>query len=144
MLGLGEAGPAHVGGGAFRGSHREGGGTRAYGKEKECLVAEVSLRDLCAVIRSKQAGPFRLTFDLIFRDEETYERVKASGALTRRMVAALYRVPEGHITDFVFYDPGRAVKISMLRPRVAGDPGDGDVYGCQQHAPLLGVRLTLS
>jgi hypothetical protein len=29
----------------------------------------------------------------------------------------------------------------MIRPKVAGDPGDGDVYGCQQHAPLLGLTL---
>ena len=91
----------------------------------------------------QQAGPIRLTFDLIFRDPQTYARVKSSGTLTLQRVAGLFGVPEDHITDFVFYDPGRAVKIAMRRPQVAGDPGDGDVYGCQQHAPLLGLRLQL-
>jgi hypothetical protein len=106
-------------------------------------MAEVSIRDLASVIRSKQAGPYRLTLDIIFQTPEIYERVKASGALTPERIAALYAMPPGQITDFVFYDPGWAVKITMIRPKVAGDPGDGDVYGCQQHAPLLGLRLEL-
>ena len=35
----------------------------------------------------------------------------------------------------------RAIKFSMPRTICAGDPGDGDVYGAQQHAPLLEVML---
>lgn len=106
-------------------------------------MPEVSIRDLCTVIRSKQAGPYRLTLDIIFKTAEIYQRVKASGTLTRERIADLYYVPEDQITDFVFYDPGWAVKVTMIRPMVAGDPGDGDVYACQQHAPLLGLRLAL-
>jgi uncharacterized protein DUF4387 len=100
-----------------------------------------SLRDICTVIRSKQAGPFRLTFDVVFKDDETYRRVKASGAFNRSQISSLYHIPEDEITHVVFYDPGRAVKITMIRPLVAGDPGDGDIYGCQQHAPLLDLRI---
>ncbi len=106
-------------------------------------MADVSIRDLCTVIRSKQAGPFRLTLDIVFKTPEIYRRVKASGALTLERIAEMYHMPVDQITDFVFYDPGWALKISMVRPKVAGDPGDGDVYGCQQHAPLLGLRLDL-
>jgi uncharacterized protein DUF4387 len=106
-------------------------------------MPEVSIRDLCTVIRSKQAGPYRLTLDIIFKTAEIYQRVKASATLTRERIADLYCVPEDQITDFVFYDPGWAVKVTMIRPKVAGDPGDGDVYACQQHAPLLGLRLEL-
>ena len=36
------------------------------------------LRDVASVIRSKNAGPFELTFDVMFEDPEAYERVKAS------------------------------------------------------------------
>jgi hypothetical protein len=106
-------------------------------------MAEVSIRDLCTVIRSKQAGPYRLTLDMIFKTPELYQQVKVSETLTRERIAELYGMPEDQITDFVFYDPGWAVKVTMIRPKVAGDPGDGDVYGCQQHAPLLGLRLEL-
>ena len=102
-----------------------------------------SLRDLCTTIRSKQAGPFRLTFDVVFKDYETYRRVKASGALSHSQIASLYQVPESEITHLVFYNPGRAVKVTMIRPVVAGDPGDSDIYGCQQHAPLLDLRISI-
>ena len=102
-----------------------------------------SLRDLCTTIRSKQAGPFRLTFDVVFKDYETYRRVKASGAFSHSQIASLYQVPESEITHLVFYDPGRAVKVTMIRPVVAGDPGDSDIYGCQQHAPLLDLRISI-
>ena len=33
------------------------------------------------------------------------------------------------------------MKFSMPRWICAGSPGDGDVYGAQQHAPLLELLL---
>ena len=42
----------------------------------------VKLVDLAKTIRSKNAGTDRITFDIIFREKEKYEMVKASGALT--------------------------------------------------------------
>ena len=39
------------------------------------------------------------------------------------------------------YAVGRAIKIVLARKIMAGDPGDFDVYGAQQHAPLLGIEL---
>ena len=39
------------------------------------------------------------------------------------------------------YPVGRAIKIVLARPIIAGDPGDRDVYGAQQHAPLLGMEI---
>jgi hypothetical protein len=36
---------------------------------------------------------------------------------------------------------GRAIKIVMPRRVTAGDPGDTDACGAQQHRPLLGVEL---
>jgi hypothetical protein len=35
------------------------------------------------------------------------------------------------------------MKITMRRPRTAGDIGETDVYGAQQHAPLLGLVIEL-
>lgn len=106
-------------------------------------MQRVGLPDLCTAIRSKQAGPYRLTLDVIFKTDDIYQQVKASDQIDKEMIAGRYRIQEDQITQLVFYDPGRALKISMIRPKVAGDPGDGDVYGCQQHAPLLGIELDL-
>ncbi len=104
----------------------------------------IGIRDLCTTIRSKQAGPFRLSLDLVFKSQSIYDQVKRSGLLTPRLVANLYHVAEDRITNFVFFDPGRALKVTLVRPKVAGDPGDGDAFGCQQHVPLLGLQLTLA
>ena len=95
-------------------------------------------------VRSKNAGPFRLTFDIMFRDRETYEQVKRVQGITLEMVASLYRVPVTDITNFVYFDPGKAVKITMRRTVSSGAPGDNDVYGAQQHAPLLDIVLVLT
>ena len=40
-----------------------------------------TLAELARLIRSKNAGPFELTFDIMFDDAATYERVKRSGAV---------------------------------------------------------------
>src|ERR1700758_5087751 len=39
------------------------------------------LADIAKLIRSKNAGPFTLTFDIMFADLVSYRRVKDSGAL---------------------------------------------------------------
>lgn len=101
------------------------------------------LDELAKTIRSKNAGVNKITFDIIFRDRETYEAVKRSGAITRESVCALYRIPLSRLADFVEYDPGLAIKFTIFRERPSGSAGDGDIFGAQQYAPLLGVPVTL-
>lgn len=101
------------------------------------------LTQLAEVIRSKNAGPYELTLDIIFKDQETYEKVKAGQVITRELIAGLYRIPVDQIIALVEFDPARAIKITMVRPRPSGDLGETDVYGAQQHAPLLGLELEL-
>ncbi len=98
------------------------------------------LADIAQVIRSKNAGPRRLTLDLMFATDADYQRVVQSPALGRDKLAALYRLAEGDVT-VIPYPVGRAIKIVLARKIMAGDPGDFDVYGAQQHAPLLGVEI---
>jgi hypothetical protein len=99
------------------------------------------LNQVAECIRSKNAGPFRITLDIVFRTHEEYQRVKASQVITPELVAALYRVPLSHVTDFVEFDPGKAIKITLRRRAPSGSVGDTDIYGAQQHAPLLGIRV---
>jgi hypothetical protein len=95
------------------------------------------LIDLASVIRSKNSGPYELTLDIIFKDRASYERVKTSGAINAELIARLYRVPVSDISGIVAFEPAIAIKITFKRPLVSGDVGDTDVYGAQQHAPLL-------
>jgi len=106
-------------------------------------VSRVPVTAVAAYIRSKNAGPFRLTLDILFKDRAVYEHVKATRQVTPDLVAQLYRVPPDQITDFVCFDPGKAIKITMRRPTSSGSPGDTDVYGAQQHAPLLAIEFEL-
>ena len=98
------------------------------------------LSDLAQVIRSKNAGPRRLTLDVMFATDADYQRVAQSPALSRAHIAALYRVPEDDVA-VIPYPLGRAIKITLPRDVVSGDVGDRDVYGAQQHAPLLEIEL---
>jgi len=41
----------------------------------------------------------------------------------------------------VHFDPASAVKCTMVRPVISGAPGDTDIYGAQQHAPLLALEV---
>lgn len=99
------------------------------------------LSDLARVIRSKNAGPFELTLDVIFPDRETYDAVKRTGYFTREQMAALYHVPISDVYEVVYFDPANALKITLARQRPQGSIGESDTYGAQQHAPLLGVEL---
>ncbi|MBZ8135150.1 DUF4387 domain-containing protein [Afifella sp. IM 167] len=99
------------------------------------------LIDYAQVIRSKNAGPFELTFDIMFEDRDNYERVKNSGAITRELVSELYRVSHNEVLVCRPYDPALAIKITIRRPIGSGDFGETDVYGCQQHVPLTQIEI---
>jgi hypothetical protein len=101
------------------------------------------LTDIASVIRSKNAGPYELTLDIIFSERDVYEQVVAANSINRKLIAGLYHVAEAHILELVAFDPAAAIKITMRRPRTAGDIGETDVYGAQQHAPLLGLMIEL-
>jgi hypothetical protein len=99
-----------------------------------------TLGALAKVVRSKNAGALLLTLDVMFEDEATYRRVLASNALNAPALAELYGVSHNQISIF-HHDIARAIKVTLPRPRPAGDPGDSDVYGAQQHAPLLSLVI---
>jgi len=103
----------------------------------------VKLIDVAKVIRSKNSGPFELTFDIIFKDREIYEKVKGKKAINSELIQKLYKISAEQIIGIFYFDPAQAVKFTIVRPRPAGNLGETDIYGAQQHAPLLKVELTL-
>lgn len=103
----------------------------------------VKLTDIASVIRSKNAGPYELTLDIIFRDRAWYEKVKQAGVINRRLICGCYGIKEEEILDIIEFDPAAAYKITIKRPLVSGDIGETDVYGAQQHAPLLKLELEI-
>lgn len=106
----------------------------------ELNMPVVALTDLVHVIRSKNAGPTLLTLDLFFRDRNGYQRALQSPQLSKASVAQLYGFDPALLTRYEMAD-SFAIKFTLPRKVCAGSPGDGDVYGAQQHGPLLGVML---
>jgi hypothetical protein len=100
------------------------------------------IRDLAQVCKSKNAGPFELTIDVVFDDPATFEKVKRTGVLSPSLFARLYGVRTEDVL-FTVYDAALAFKATLPRLVPAGDIGDTDVYGAQQHAPLLEIEIPL-
>jgi hypothetical protein len=100
------------------------------------------LGDLTQLIRSKNAGPVLLTFDILFVDADLYGRVKATRVLGPDLFARLYRVPPDQVV-FAAYDAALAFKATIPRPVPSGAPADTDVYGGRQFAPILDVEIPL-
>ena len=98
------------------------------------------LLELCSLIRSKNAGPFWLTFDVVAQDRDAYQRIVASSVLNAELFTRLYGVPSSDVL-IVHHDRAEAVKISFPRPVVQGDLADSDSYGGQFYAPLIDLEV---
>jgi len=100
------------------------------------------LKDIAKACKSKNAGPFELTLDIMFEDAQMFERVRKTGIISADLIAALYKVPVERVI-FTEYPPALAYKATIERRIPSGDVGDTDVYGAQQHALLLDVDIPI-
>jgi hypothetical protein len=98
------------------------------------------LGELARLIRSKNAGPFELTFDIMFDDQASFDRVKHSKTLSRQLIADIYQVAVDDVKFFVVPE-ALAFKASIPRPRFQGDVLDSDGHGGQQYAPLIDIEI---
>ncbi len=101
----------------------------------------MKLTELADIIRSKNSGPYELTLDVMFKTKEDFERVWSSGAINEKVICGLYRITPDKIVNIVAFPPAKAIKVTIERPICSGDPGETDVYGAQQHAPLLTLEV---
>lgn len=98
------------------------------------------LDQLATVIRSKNAGPCLVTFDLVFPDPAAFAHVAERTNELREQVAGRYHRASADVRVIAF-EPALAVKITLPRDVVSGDLGDRDIYGAQQHGGLLDIDL---
>ena len=106
-----------------------------------------TLLDVAKVIRSKNAGPFEVTLDVIFDDRAVYSLVKKSGILNRQVVANLYGLTTDQITWADFFDVAMAFKATVPRrrdgkPSSSGGFMEDDVHGSQKYTALMGLELS--
>jgi len=104
-------------------------------------MARIYLDKLCNVLRTKNAGPFRYTLDIMFRDPRDYRAVIDSRLLTREIIAAAYATTTENITNFESFDNISAFKATIKRKIASGSPGDSDCYGMNQEGPMLQISF---
>ncbi|MCL1125494.1 DUF4387 domain-containing protein [Shewanella surugensis] len=102
-----------------------------------------TLTELAKVIRSKNCSPFELTLDIIFTDRNDYEKVKETQQFNKEVIARLYSIKVDEVKSIIYFSPAKAIKIVLNRTQPSGCKGDKDVYGAQQHAPLLNLFINL-
>jgi hypothetical protein len=100
----------------------------------------VKLWQAAKLIRSKNSGPFELTFDVIFRDHATYERARDAGVISAEWFGRTYRLDPACVS-IIHYDAASAIKITIPRPVISGDIDDTDVFGGQQYGPLVDLEM---
>jgi hypothetical protein len=99
-----------------------------------------TLLDYCSLVRSKNAGPFTLTFDFMCHDQDAYDSLVATGFLNKDLFATVYDTDPDKIL-VVNHPLALAVKVSLPRPIVQGDLHDTDCYAGQQYAPLMDMEI---
>lgn len=96
------------------------------------------LIDYTKILRSKNAGPLFITFDLIFNTREDMEYVATR--LKKEDIAKAYNTDISKI-DIISYAVVNSIKITFPRKHISGSLEDCDIYGCQQHMPLASIEI---
>lgn len=96
------------------------------------------LIDYTKILRSKNAGPLFITFDLIFNNNDDMRYV--SERLTKEHISNAYAVSTDKI-DIIVYEVVNSIKITFPRKNISGSLNDIDIYGCQQHVPLANIEI---
>jgi hypothetical protein len=104
----------------------------------------VPLRDMVTFLFSKNAGPYLITFDILFKSREDYARAKASGVFNRETYSKLYKVEPERIVSVYNYDAADMIKFTMIRETSSSDFGDRSVFGSQQWAPLMDLQVPVA
>ncbi|ATW26582.1 DUF4387 domain-containing protein [Candidatus Formimonas warabiya] len=105
------------------------------------MVQMKPLKEIAAVIRSKNAGPFEITLDIIFRNAQDFQKVKETGIINKEIISRIYNLPVEKIITFVEFEAANAIKVTIPRTRAQGSIGETDMHATQQHVPLMDIMI---
>ncbi|WP_312539102.1 DUF4387 family protein [Achromobacter mucicolens] len=97
---------------------------------------EQPLLDMAVVVRSKDAGIDRLTFDIVFNSAADYEAALRSNVFCAANVARVLGVAPERVVGTFFVDSCNAIKLTIDRPNISASPDERDVFGAQQQAVI--------
>ncbi|KAK2053534.1 hypothetical protein LY76DRAFT_270960 [Colletotrichum caudatum] len=105
-----------------------------------------TLSDISHVLRSKNAGPYEITMDIMFESKSVFDAVRASSVLSAEHVAGALGIDLEDIVWSGFFAPALAFKVTIPRFRggkkaSAGSFMESDIHGSQQHLGLSMMKL---
>lgn len=106
-------------------------------------VGSHRLLDMAVVIRSKDAGINRLTFDIIFTSGENYEAALHSNVFARCNIAKILNLSPERVVGTYFVDSCNAIKISVDRPNISASMDERDVFGAQQQVAVEQMSIPI-
>ena len=92
-------------------------------------------------MRSKNSGPFELTFDVMFATEADYEYVKDLKLLDANFVKKSWQASDDDILALMWFKPALAWKCTIKRSWPQGSFGERDTFGTAQHGPLMSLKV---
>lgn len=96
--------------------------------------------EVCQYVRSKNAGPFWVTFDLFFHGREEFDRYANSPAIGAETFGRLFGVDPAQVKHFPIANL-EVLKISCVRPTPSGSRVERDLHSGQMFARLLDIEL---
>ena len=52
---------------------------------------KIALKDVAKVIRSKNAGPYELTLDVLLKEEEMFNKMREKNVINEKAIAELFK-----------------------------------------------------
>lgn len=99
-----------------------------------------TVADVCTLVRSKNAGPYWVTFDLFFDTAENFARYANNPALGANTFAELYGADPALVKHFPV-EALSILKISYPRSSAQGGEVERDMHCGQQYVRLLPIEL---
>ncbi len=63
--------------------------------------------------------------------------------INKDVIASLYDISVDDVINIIEFRPAKAIKATIVRPMASGELGETDVYGAQQHAPLVDLEVEI-
>ena len=105
------------------------------------MRAPIPLGKLAKLIRSKNAGPFWITFDIVFENEDDFVRAVSAKVLTKEWISGTYKIPQDTLIS-IEIPAARAIKFSFPRRLIHSDHCETDMYSGQQYSLLLDLQIS--
>jgi hypothetical protein len=129
-----------------KGIIRDGAANGITEIERRPQIHPKTLGDISRLLRSKNAGPYEVTLDVMFDLETEYQLVKVSNLLNKKSMANIFGIKESDILWSGFFDQALAYKVTIPRLRngkstASGGYMENDVHASQQYIGLMNLVL---